>query len=120
MLVTQDPNSPTFRMDAFALPDRHRPGPRGASGADCSNGSNRAARATRRSATTSAHAFELLASGRVAGAFRLDREPIKVRDGYGRNQFGQSLLAGPAAGPGRRADRAGEHGHRSDLGHARR
>ena len=38
------------------------------------------------------HAFELLASGRVAGAFRLDREPVEVRDRYGRTQFGQSLL----------------------------
>jgi len=28
----------------------------------------------------------------VAAAFRLDREPIKTRDRYGRNQFGQSLL----------------------------
>jgi hypothetical protein len=28
----------------------------------------------------------------VAEAFRLDREPDRVRDRYGRNQFGQSLL----------------------------
>jgi uncharacterized protein (DUF1501 family) len=38
------------------------------------------------------HAFELLASGRIAQAFHIDREPIKLRDRYGRNQFGQSLL----------------------------
>src|SRR5204863_4241315 len=37
-------------------------------------------------------AFELLSSGRVARAFRMDREPDRVRDRYGRNQFGQSLL----------------------------
>src|SRR5581483_4709119 len=37
-------------------------------------------------------AFELLSSGRVATAFRLEREPDRVRDRYGRNQFGQSLL----------------------------
>jgi hypothetical protein len=34
----------------------------------------------------------MLASGRVAEAFRLDREPDRVRDRYGRNPFGQSLL----------------------------
>ena len=28
----------------------------------------------------------------MAGAFRLDREPAEVRDRYGRNPFGQSLL----------------------------
>src|SRR5439155_17563727 len=37
-------------------------------------------------------AFEMLSSGRVAEAFRLEREPDRVRDRYGRNQFGQSLL----------------------------
>jgi uncharacterized protein (DUF1501 family) len=37
-------------------------------------------------------AFELLTSGPVAEAFRLEREPERVRDRYGRNQFGQSLL----------------------------
>jgi hypothetical protein len=37
-------------------------------------------------------AFELLSSGKVAEAFRLEREPDRVRDKYGRNMFGQSLL----------------------------
>jgi uncharacterized protein (DUF1501 family) len=37
-------------------------------------------------------AFQLLTSGRVAQAFELGREPDKVRDRYGRHQFGQSLL----------------------------
>src|SRR6202030_2374791 len=37
-------------------------------------------------------AFELLASGKVAESFRLEREPERVRDKYGRNLFGQSLL----------------------------
>jgi hypothetical protein len=37
-------------------------------------------------------AFDLLTSGRVAEAFRLEREPDRVRDRYGRNLFGQSLL----------------------------
>jgi hypothetical protein len=91
MLVTQDPNSPQFRMDTFALPDGtdlNRVGQRrdllerlesGSVGDPAFRGHQR-------------HAFELLTSGRVAGAFRLDREPVRVRDRYGRNQFGQSLL----------------------------
>src|SRR5439155_11541697 len=37
-------------------------------------------------------AFEILGSGKVAEAFRLEREPNRIRDRYGRNQFGQSLL----------------------------
>lgn len=90
-LVTQDPNSPKFRMEAFALPDGVDP-PR--------------VLARRRlldqlespGATDPAfrdhqhRAFELLGSGRVAAAFQLEREPVAVRDRYGRNQFGQSLL----------------------------
>lgn len=91
MLVTQDPNSPQFRMDTFAFPDGtdlNRVGQRrdllerlesGSVGDPAFRGHQR-------------HAFELLTSGRVAGAFRLDREPVRVRDRYGRNQFGQSLL----------------------------
>ena len=91
MLVTQDPNSPNFRMDAFALPAGTDPARvderRGLLEQLESGGTGDPAfREHQR------HAFELLASGRVAGAFRLDREPVKVRDRYGRNQFGQSLL----------------------------
>jgi hypothetical protein len=93
MLVTQDPNSPTFRMDAFAL----------ATGSDPSRVE---ARRTLLDTLENLHgvsstdpfrgqqerAFEMLTSGKVATAFKLDREPVTVRDRYGRNQFGQSLL----------------------------
>ncbi len=37
-------------------------------------------------------AFDLLRSPRSRLAFRLDREPERVRDRYGRSQFGQSVL----------------------------
>jgi hypothetical protein len=37
-------------------------------------------------------AFSVLASGRIARAFAMDREPASVRDRYGRHPFGQSLL----------------------------
>lgn len=91
MLVTQDPNSPNFEMGAFALPP----------GTDPTRVEQRRGLLERLESNGvgdptfrehQKHAFELLASGRVAGAFRLDREPVKVRDRYGRNQFGQSLL----------------------------
>ena len=91
MLVTQDPNSPNFRMDAFSLPQGTDPARvddrRGLLERLESGGTGDAAFREHQK-----HAFELLRSGRVAGAFRIDREAVKVRDGYGRNQFGQSLL----------------------------
>lgn len=91
MLVTQDPSSPNFRMEAFTLPDDTNP-----TRVDQRKGllDQLQTSKVREAAFLDhqRHAFELLSSGRVAGAFRLDREPEKVRDRYGRNQFGQSLL----------------------------
>lgn len=89
MLVTQDPNSPNFRMDAFTLAagtdaDRIR-GRR-----DLLDRLDRAGDAAFRDHRE--RAFELLTAPRVAGAFKLDQEPVAVRDRYGRNSFGQSLL----------------------------
>jgi hypothetical protein len=37
-------------------------------------------------------AFELLTSAQVRDAFDIDAEPAKVRDAYGRHEFGQSAL----------------------------
>jgi hypothetical protein len=37
-------------------------------------------------------AISMLTSGRVARAFEMDREPIAVREHYGRHPFGESLL----------------------------
>jgi hypothetical protein len=91
LLVTQDPNSPTFRMDAFTLPadaDGVRIGERRRllQTLDAANGTDASFQGHQQ------RAFELLLSGRVAEAFRLEREPDRVRDRYGRNLFGQSLL----------------------------
>jgi len=89
MLVTKDPNSPNFRMEAFALP----------TGLDSQRMDERRELLDRLDAASNdpfrghqERAFELIASGRIARAFQMDLEPIKVRDRYGRNQFGQSLL----------------------------
>jgi len=91
LLVTQDPNSPAFRMDAYRLPDGFDPArleerrqllEKSGAGFGTDEGFRRHQQL----------AFEMLTSGKVAEAFRLEREPDRVRDRYGRNQFGQSLL----------------------------
>ncbi len=92
MLVTQDPNAPAFRMDAFTLPANMDP-----ARVDERRGLLERLQSAKGGVAAGfgdhqRHAFEMLSSGRVAGAFRLDREADKVRDRYGRNQFGQSLL----------------------------
>ncbi len=91
LLVTQDPSSSTFRMDAFGLPagtDADRLGRRRAL-LDQLGPAPRGGPPFRRHQQL---AFEMLTSGKVAQAFRLEREPDRVRDRYGRNPFGQSLL----------------------------
>jgi Protein of unknown function (DUF1501) len=89
LFVTQDPSSPTFRMDQFALP----------TGADANRVADRRGLLERLGSSKDDPfrqrqelAFELLTAGRVREAFRLDRVSDRVRERYGRNQFGQSLL----------------------------
>jgi Protein of unknown function (DUF1501) len=91
LLVTQDPSSPAFRMDTFSL----------AAGMDVDrlvqrrkllDGLGAASDASEPLHAHQEQAFEMLSSGRVAEAFRLEREPDRVRDRYGWNTFGQSLL----------------------------
>jgi hypothetical protein len=91
MLVTQDPSSPNFRIEAFSLAagidaDRIEKRRNLLDGLESASVGDPVFREHQR------HAFEMLNSGKLASAFRLDREPVKVRDRYGRNQFGQSLL----------------------------
>ncbi len=91
LLVTQDPNAPNFRMDSYRLRDD----------TDRSRMDQRRRLLDRIGSVSGGEdlfrkhqerAFEMLISGRVAEAFRLEREPDRVRERYGRNQFGQSLL----------------------------
>jgi hypothetical protein len=90
-LVTRDPSAPGFQMDSLTLP----------AGADAVRMGERRTLLDRLDVAASAaepfrghqqRAFDLLTSGRVAEAFRLEHEPDPVRDRYGRNLFGQSLL----------------------------
>jgi hypothetical protein len=90
LLVTQDPNSATFRMDSMSLP----------ADADWRRVEQRSRLLERVAGPGTADSFrrhqqlalEVLASGKVATAFQMQREPDRVRDHYGRNLFGQSLL----------------------------
>jgi hypothetical protein len=91
MLVTQDPNSPNFRMDTFtpaAGLDSARLGERKRL-LDCLDSSGMRETSFR---SQQDKAFEILTSRKVSGAFQLDHETDRVRDRYGRNQFGQTLL----------------------------
>ncbi len=91
LLVTQDPNSPSFRMEAVNPP----PGADSGRMAERRDLLDRIGSNSDDSGPFRKHqqlAFEMLASGRVAKAFHIDLEPDRVRDRYGRNQFGQSLL----------------------------
>jgi uncharacterized protein (DUF1501 family) len=94
--INRDPNDPAFRMDALSLQagvtverlqsrrqlleEFNRPA--GVSG------SSRAAALGDQQAI----AFSLLTSERMTRAFELNKEDAAVRDRYGRNKFGQSLL----------------------------
>jgi len=89
LFVTQDPNSPAFRMDTLSL------------NADLNSQRlhERLQLLDRVGADNSGifrhyqqSAIEVLTSGRAATAFQLDREPAAIRDRYGRNSFGQTLL----------------------------
>lgn len=88
LLVTQDPNSPAFRMDTLSFPEDASPARLNqrrrlldtiSAGSDSFGQHQRVA-------------IELLSSGKVAAAFRLENEPERIRDRYGRTMFGQSLL----------------------------
>ena len=95
--ITRDPNKPDFRVDSLRL----------APGIAVSRLEDRRALLDQvnrqqkalaglaegaRLADQQRLAFSVLASGSVAQAFELDREPVAVRDRYGRHAFGQSLL----------------------------
>ncbi|HKB35376.1 MAG TPA: DUF1501 domain-containing protein [Gemmataceae bacterium] len=95
--ITRNPNAPDFRVDSLRL----------APGIEVSRLNDRRAlletvsrqqahlastAAARRLEDQQRLAFSVLTSGQVARAFELDREPVAVRERYGRHAFGQSLL----------------------------
>ena len=73
----------------------------------------------------SRQALDLLRAGRARAAFDLDKEPPALRDRYGRNRWGQSLLlarrlveAGVSLVQVNWTRAAGRHRRQSRLGHA--
>ncbi|MDB5310190.1 MAG: hypothetical protein JWO38_4392 [Gemmataceae bacterium] len=90
-LVTGDPNAPTFRVAGLTGP-AGVPADRLAGRADLLRELEAAGRPTDGSGGLRLHAFDLLSSPAVATAFDLSREPVSVRDRYGRHTHGQCCL----------------------------
>lgn len=100
MIVLRDPNAADFALPELTLGpdvDPARFDTRKHLAAQLGGGTGRAsqARLDRVLAdmdATRAKAYELLTSPATREAVRIDREPPKVRDSYGRNIYGQSVL----------------------------
>lgn len=95
--ITGDPNKPDFRVDSLTLPQ----------GIDIGRLDNRKSllgqlnaqqqrltevAAARRLSNEQELAYSILSSNRLAKAFQLSHEADEMRDRYGRNTTGQSLL----------------------------
>ena len=92
--VTRDPNDPGFRVDELELPDDISAGRLHArqSLLMSVDGQRRRASESSEMSVYREKAFSLLRSAEVREAFAIDREPTAVRERYGRNKLGQSLL----------------------------
>ncbi len=94
--ILEDPNSPQFQVRNLSLPDgvgTERMSSRSRLLASLDNGFGPSARQSLSAMTSfQQQAFELLTSNVAQRAFQLDREPPRVRDRYGRNIYGQSML----------------------------
>ncbi len=96
LFVLRDPNAPDFRVEELSPPAdvsaqrlegrRHLMQDLSAARTPAS------ARAVRDMSTFQQKAFEVLTSSATQQAFRIDQEAAKVRDAYGRNIYGQSVL----------------------------
>jgi hypothetical protein len=95
--INHDPNDANFRIDALS----RREGvsaPRVVSRRELLDHLDRDSRPLDRTVRVNSFdeqqhlAFSLLTSARVADAFRIEQEDATVRERYGRNKFGQSLL----------------------------
>jgi uncharacterized protein (DUF1501 family) len=95
--INADPNDPNFRIDSLSL----QPGvttPRLVSRRNLLDELSRQPNLRQQAGRADSYgeqqqlAFSLLTSDRVAKAFEIQQESPAVRDRYGRNKFGQSLL----------------------------
>jgi uncharacterized protein (DUF1501 family) len=95
--ITRDPNAPDFRMDGLRLDpgiEVDRLGDRQSllKQVDRQQAWLAGVAEGRRLTDQQDQAFSVLTSGRIAAAFEMDREPLAVRERYGRHAFGQTLL----------------------------
>lgn len=96
-LITCDPNQPNFRVPDIALPEHISPARlEGREGIrrlmQAHHSSMRGSEQVQRWHGWQTKAMDLVASGEAQRAFELTAEPDTVRDRYGRNRFGQSVL----------------------------
>lgn len=94
--INQDPNDPNFRVEALSLPAEVT-GSRLVSRRQLvetltSLGDQDLGTRPKQYKDQQEVAFSLLTSAKVTQAFDIASEPAEVRDRYGRNKFGQSLL----------------------------
>jgi hypothetical protein len=93
LFVLRDPNSPSFGMPELGLgaglTSRRLDQRRNLAAALASSGQ---ARSLQYLDNFQARAFDLLTSAATQRAFQIDREPARIRDSYGRNIYGQSVL----------------------------
>jgi hypothetical protein len=93
LFVLRDPNSPTFDMPELGLgADMNRTRLGGRRGLTASLGSPGASRALQDMDDFQSRAFDLLTSPATQRAFQIQGDPASLRERYGRNIYGQSVL----------------------------
>ncbi len=95
--ISKDPNAADFRVDSVSLApgleiERLRDRRALLASVDRQQRQFEELAECRRLSDQQELAFSVLTSGKIARAFELEREPVAVRDRYGRHAFGQSLL----------------------------
>jgi hypothetical protein len=94
LFVLRDPSAPGFGMPELTLPADVGPDRLGARHALMGrlSGGRARDRSLQEMGSFQARAFDLLTSPATQRAFRIDHEPLRVREAYGRNIYGQSVL----------------------------
>jgi hypothetical protein len=93
LFVLRDPNSPGFDMPELGLgADMNQSRIRHRQTLSASLGSFSQSRSLQDMDNFQARAFDLLTSPATQRAFQINREPASLRDRYGRNIYGQSVL----------------------------
>ncbi len=93
LFMLRDPSSPTFDMPELGLgADMNQPRLNQRRALSASLGSLGHSRSLRDMDDFQARAFDLLTSPATQRAFQINREPANLRDSYGRNIYGQSVL----------------------------